>query len=69
MTIQEYSLDLKQTFGKGFVNQSELCRYIGCGKAAARKLLENVPYLQSGREKRYPIREIAKALHYEEVGG
>lgn len=68
MDIAGYVRDLKEHVGgKAFANLSEICSYIGCGKAAAREILANVPYLPSGREKRYVIKDVAKVLKSREV--
>ena len=63
MDIAGITRDMKEHVGgKSFINIAELCAYIGCGKATARKILADVPFLPSGREKRYLIKDVAKEL-------
>ena len=68
MDVAGYVRDLKaHVEGRAFINQAELCRYVGCGKATARELLEGVPFLAIGNQKRYVIRDVAKALKEREL--
>ena len=53
--------------GKAFCNMNEFCAFFGCGKATARDLLQGVPYLPTGREKRYLIKDIVETLKAKEV--
>jgi len=68
MDVAAYTRDIKEHVkGRGFINQGELCSYVGCGKATAREILDGVPFLALGREKRYVIRDVAKALKEREL--
>ena len=68
MDVAGYTRELKQHVGgTAFANLSESCSFVGCGKALAREILADVPYLPSGREKRYLIKDVARALKSKEV--
>lgn len=68
MDAAGYERDMKAHVGKkAFINQKEFCEYVGCGKAAARDLLRDVPFLRTGRERRYLIKDVARTLHGKET--
>lgn len=68
MDVAGYTRDLKEHVGgRAFINQSELCRYVGCGKATARELLDGIPFLTVGARKLYVIKDVAKALKSREL--
>lgn len=68
MDAAGYVRDMKDHVGKkAFINQAEFCAYVGCGKAQAREILSSLPYLPTGREKRYLIKDVANELHRREI--
>lgn len=68
MTTKELTKDIKSHIGgKGFINQSEVCRYLGVGKSAVREILTDVPYFETGREKKYAVCDVASAIRMRQV--
>lgn len=64
MTKKEIKRDLQRNYpGRGFVNKSEIGKYLGMGDDRVTCILRGVPNIKNGRSYRYAIDDVAEKIY------
>lgn len=62
MTKQELTRDIKSSVGNSMPTLSDIARYLGVGRDAARELVDGLEYWEAGRAKKYFAGDIADRI-------
>ena len=61
-TLREIKDDIKNSYGKSFLNQREACDYIGLKHDAGVKFLSQIPFHRVGKLKLYSAIDLARLI-------
>jgi len=62
-SVKEIQQNLQQTFdGAAFISASQAQRYLGVGKDKRAAMLQKIPVIKTGKQKRYFCGDIARLL-------
>ena len=59
MNKQSVSQDLKTVYKSGFINVSQVSKYLKISRESAACLLQGLDYFETGREKKYHVPDVA----------
>lgn len=63
MDKQALIRDMKRTTNNGgFINQTQLAKYLRVSKEVAREMLVGLEYLPTGRERKYFVEDVASQI-------
>lgn len=65
MTRKDLSKALEAHVGGYFINQTQLSKFLRVSRSAAADILHGIEYLQSGREKKYFVGDVAERIKAE----
>lgn len=64
MKKQDIKKDLRSNFpGRGFLNKTEIGKYMGMGDDRVTFILRGVPNIKDGRSYRYAIEDVAETIY------
>lgn len=64
MKKKDITKDLKNNYpGRGFLNKTEIGKYLGMGDERVTSILHGVPNIKDGRSYRYAIDDVAEKIY------